>query len=612
MINSRDKKTMQPIPDQNPNDRGFMAKTDMLDLFLPDVIQEDKDAIYCGPGKYARVFVIDKYPRKMHVGMLNDLFEIDNISISTYVENIPDAQVVKKLTAKLVSYQSNMIMQQKRGRMIDYGTQQAVSDLDAMREAVQTNRDRLSYVQILVTVWGKSMDELDQKGEWLDDICARKGMRPRVCVYEQARAYITGLPYKNIKYMGNMRNAVTGVVASLVPIGNTEMSHPGGIYLGNNLYTNSPVFFDNFIGPPVLTNPMMAIFGMAGAGKSVTMKTIASRAVASGEWIIILDPENEYERLVKFLGGQYFDIKSGEFSGINPFELDIEADEKGNTVNIYGKLSEIREMISMFCEKFREEPLRGQEITTVEEVIKELYSSRDITKDPDSLYREVTEEVNGRFFTGKIKKDMPTLSDLRNELEKYDATKDLAAIMKILVDGRSLSMFDGQTQIDLRKRIIGINLKHLTDEFMKFFAIVNVLSWIWGKFSNYKLKGIHKRVIVDEGWLFAKYPHAATFLEEIARRGRKYRISLLIASQQMNEFLQTESGKAIINQCATKFIMKQDANVAREVARYFTLSEACKDMISSFSQGEGLLMTDTDLVVMRMMPFDFEWEYVTT
>ncbi|HBY19536.1 MAG TPA: hypothetical protein DEG71_00710, partial [Clostridiales bacterium] len=347
-------------------------------------------------------------------------------------------------------------------------------------------------------------------------------------------------------------------------------------------------------------------------GKSVTMKTIAARAAASGEWIIILDPENEYENLIKHLGGQYFEIKSGEFSGINPFELDIEDGDKGQEVNIYSKLSEIRELISMFCEKFREEPLRGQEISIVEEVINTLYTRKGITRDPESLYREVREELHGKFFTGKVKKEMPTLSEMRVELNNYEPTKGLAEMMKILVDGRSLSMFDGQTKIDLRKRIIGINLKHLTDEFMKFFAVVNVMSWIWSRFSNWKFKAMHKRVIVDEGWLFAKYPHAAVFLESIARRGRKYRISLLIASQQVNEFLSSESGKAVINQCATKFIMKQDANVAREVAQYLVLSEACKEMISSFGQGEGLLMTDTDLVVMKMIPFDFEWDYVTT
>lgn len=81
--------------------------------------------------------------------------------------------------------------------------------------------------------------------------------------------------------------------------------------------------------------------------------------------------------------------------------------------------------------------------------------------------------------------------------------------------------------------IIGIDLKHLSGEYLKFFATVNILSWIWAKFSNWKLKVELKQVIIDEGWLFAKYEHAASYVEAIARRGRKYRISLVIASQMI-------------------------------------------------------------------------------
>jgi len=306
------------------------------------------------------------------------------------------------------------------------------------------------------------------------------------------------------------------------------------------------------------------------------------------------------------------EIKSGEFSGLNPFELDVEDDGKEQIVNIYGKLSDIREMVSMFCEKFREAPLFGREITTVEEVVKSLYAKRGITKDPRSLYREAHEEIGGQFFTGKVKKDMPTLSELQDELSQIEWTAELAEILKILTSGNSLSMFDGQTQIDVNSRLIGINLKNLTDEFMKFFATVNILSWIWSKFSNWQYKDFKKRVVIDEGWLFARYPHAATFLEEIARRGRKYRISLVIASQMINEFLANDSGKAVINQCATKFVMKQDPSVARQVSDYLLLSSSCREMMSNFIPGQGILLTNTDTTLMQITPFDFEWDYIKT
>lgn len=590
----------------------ILQQQSIIEPIIPDVLDIQKDYIYLGPKKHVRCYVISVFPNHMNIGYLNELFEIDDINISTYIENVPDSDVIRRITGKLTVYQSNMILKQKRGEVIDYAMRQAVDDLDSLREDVQTNKDRMSYVQVMVSIYARTVEELDNKTDIFNDICARKGMKPRILVYDQLKSFINTLPYNNVKITENMRNMTTGGLACLIPTGNTELSHKNGIFLGENVLTSSPIFYDNFIGPPALTNPHMAVFGMAGAGKSVTLKVIAARGVASGEWVIVLDPEAEYQNLIKHLGGQYIEIKSGENSGINPFEIDVEDDGTTKTVNIYGKVSEIREMLSMFCEKFRGRPLHGQEITAVEEVVKELYAKRGITKSVDSLFTEVRNQVDGKFFTGKVKKDMPTLSELREELGKIPYTQELADLMKIITAGGSLALFDGPTKIDFEKKIIGINLKYLTDDFMKFFATVNILSWVWSKFSNWKYKQFKKRVIVDEGWLFAKYERAANFLEEIARRGRKYKICLVIASQMINEFLATDSGKAVIHQCATKLIMKQDPSVAREVTDFFVLSSRCAELVSMFSQGQGLLLTETDLVVMKVITFDFEKQYVTT
>ncbi|MCT4611774.1 MAG: DUF87 domain-containing protein [Clostridia bacterium] len=586
------------------------GKLSLVDMIMPDAYQETKDYIYLGPNKYARMHAISVYPHNVYVGILNEFFaELGNIDISTYIENIPNSQIIRTLTNKMTALQSNLILEEKNVSASNYGLRKAIADLDNLRESIQTNTDRMFVVQVIITIWGDSEQELKEKCSVFEDICSRKALKPRVLTFDQGGAFISSLPYKNIKHDDSIRNMTSGAIASFVPTGNTEMSHKSGIYLGNNVFTNSPIFFDNFIGPPEVTNPMMGIFGMAGAGKSVTMKLVASRGAASGEWVIILDPEQEYKDIVDHLGGQYIEIKAGSNIGINPFELEVESDGQ---LDIYAKISEIREMISLFCEKYRQMPLKGEEITSVEEIMKEMYTKRGITKDGDSLYEAKSEEVDGKFFMGKVKKEMPTLSELREELAKNPYTQDLAQTIKIITGDGSLAMFDGQTKVDLNKRIIGISFKHIGDDFMKFYAMVNILSWIWGKFSNWKYKDIKKRVIVDEGWLFAKYERSAAFLEEIARRGRKYKISLVIASQMINEFLGSDSGKAVIHQCATKLIMKQDPSVAKVVADFFDLSDKSADFLGSFTAGTGMLLTEQDQVVLKMNAFNFEWGYIKT
>jgi len=603
MANNKDKK----IKKQDDLDRGTQT---LLDMIVPDVINENKDYMYFGPGKYSRVYAISTYPQHIHIGFMNDFFaELGNIDVSTYIQNIPNSEIIRTLTSKMTAIQSNRILEERKGSVADYGLRKAEQDLDELRERIQTNSDKMFIVQIIITIWGNNEEDLFNRGVLFEDICARKNLKPRVLTFDQAKGMLTSLPYKNIKYNENMRNMTTGGIASLVPTGNTEMSHKSGIYLGNNVFTQSPIFYDNFIGPPLVMNPMMGIFGASGAGKSVTLKLITSRGASYGEWIIILDPEEEYKELVNHLGGQYIEIKAGAKVGINPFEVEKESD--GN-IDIYSKISQIREMISLFSEKYRQRPLQGEEITHLEEVVKTLYARRGITKDADSLYEEKATEVEGKFFIGKVKKELPTLSELRDELEKNKGTEELAKTLKILTGDGSLSMFDCQSKVDLNKRVIAINFKHITDDFMKFYAMVNILAWIWGKFSNWKYKDIKKRVIVDEGWLFARYKKSASFLEQIARRGRKYKISLVIASQMIDEFLGSESGEAIIHQCATKLIMKQDPSVADRVAKFFDLSEQAGNYLGTFPVGMGMLITENEQVVLRVTPFNFEWDYVTT
>lgn len=586
----------------------------LIDLVMPDVLHEEKDYVYMGHKRYTRVYALSGLPRTMYVGYLNDFFSLGNIEITSYVENIPDNTIINTLTTKLSVLISNANIQRKKGNIVDYAEELAISDLEGLREAIQTNRDRMSYSQILIKVYGNNKEDLENKCEYFEDMCARKSIKPRMIATEQTKALISAAPYLKVDIKDNLRSFTTGAVACLIPTGNTELTHKTGIYLGENAYTKSPIFYDQFIGPPVITNPHLYVAGASGAGKSVLLKLIAARSAAAGEWVVILDPEKEYQSLIKHLGGQYIDLRPGMKSGINPLELEVEFDDKGNKfVNIDAKVSDMRELLNTFCEKFRPgEPLNGKELSVIEESVKSLYFEKEITSSPDSLYYDMKEEKDGQFYINKVKKPMPILSDLREKLAANESTASLADTMKLITGDKSMSMFDCHTSIDFNSRIIGINFKDISGEFDKFYAMINVLTWIWAKFSNYRYKTIKKKVVVDEGWYFARSQRSADFLEEIARRGRKYRISLCIATQQISEFLGSVSGKAVINQCATKILMKQEPTVAKEIAEFLDLSARCHQLMTSFSPGQAILRAESELVVLNVRPFDFEWPYVTT
>lgn len=587
------------------------------DLILPEVCSEGKDLIYLGPNKYLRVYAIVGFPRQMNIGFMDDLFTLGNIDISSYIEPIPDSQIINRLTSKYSQIKSNINLQVKHGYALDYGMVHAADDLDALRELIQTNKERMFFAQPIIYIWGRNQQDLDDKSNTLHDLCSRKAMKIRCLTYDQTKGFLTGLPLKNISFSEYLRNMTTGAVASLIPLGNTKLSHRSGILLGRNLNTKSEIFYDNFIGAPELTNPHTFVCGTTGAGKSVFMHIRSARSVAAGRWCVILDPKGEYKTEIDCLGGQYIELRPGVKSGINPFELEIEEDTSGKKrIDLYGKRTEIIHLISIFSERFRGEPLRGQEITAVDGVTSKLYSDCGINEDAETLYTEVEKSLDGgKYYTGKVKKKLPTLSDLREGLIEYNRSLNLAnlseliEIMKMITGDGPMAIFDCQSSITLDNRLIAISFKMLSDEFTKFFATVNVMSWIWSKFSNWKLKDRLKEVFIDEGSLFTKYEKAIDFIDHVARLGRAFHIALTLATQSMEDFISSKQGRAIVSLCATKIILRLEPAVARQTVEYLNLSANCREYISSFSSGRALLRTEQDIVLMEIGPKKYEWTF---
>ena len=78
----------------------------IMDLLLPDTLQERKDYLCLGYNKYSRIFVMTVYPEQTWVSWLDDLFNIGDINISVKIEPSSNGNVINQLTKKLVQSQS--------------------------------------------------------------------------------------------------------------------------------------------------------------------------------------------------------------------------------------------------------------------------------------------------------------------------------------------------------------------------------------------------------------------------------------------------------------------------------------------------------------------------
>lgn len=154
-----------------------------------------------------------------------------------------------------------------------------IADLEDLRLLIQTNQDKLFFATIFIMLNCETLQELNEKTKILQSELNKKTSMIRTLTFRQIDGLKTVLPIGNEPIANYERNMVAGGISTLIPISNPNTSHNNGVFIGRNMFTNSPVYIDTFIGPPMLPNPHVFICGTSGGGKSVALKTLTARNI---------------------------------------------------------------------------------------------------------------------------------------------------------------------------------------------------------------------------------------------------------------------------------------------------------------------------------------------
>lgn len=599
------------VKDEEVKERVFGNVPSVVELISPDGFYIGRDYLQVGK-KYYRMYVAADYPQSLYIGWLEEIKQLGNMDMSVHVFPGEPRDVVNQLTRKITQYQAQYMLDSERGDNYDLGLlKRAVQDLETLREDVQMNRDRLYYITIILAVSADSPEELDKNSKILEGVLAGRTVRARRAFLRQDQAYRSLVPVGDNRYGDCARNFNTGAAVSLFPFASPEFSHKKGIPLGVNLFTGSPVIFDNFIGPPVLTNMNVGIFATSGAGKSFLLKLLSLRGALLGICSAFIDPDGEYDLLTRKVGGTVVKIEPEGESVINPFDIEEEENEGKPVVDILQKVAEIKNLVGMIVEGVSRDKMTAVELSLVEDAVQEEYREKGITKDPGSLYEQGGEGGDG-FYVGRKKKEMPTLSSFAGRLSGKKGGERLATILKPFLKGGTLGIFDGQSNVKLKDApLVSFNINEIKDEFMRTYAMYVLTNWVWEKFVK-KNPGQKKRVVIDEAWMFFKYKDTALFLENLARRARKRNASLTVASQSFAEFSNSQEGRAVLTNSATVFLLKQASTDIDSVQEIFHLSGGQRDFLLSCGVGEALLMAGRNSTALKVVASDYEKEFIST
>ncbi|OYW84415.1 hypothetical protein B7Z17_04135, partial [Candidatus Saccharibacteria bacterium 32-49-10] len=163
-------------------------------------------------------------------------------------------------------------------------------------------------------------------------------------------------------------------------------------------------------------------------------------------------------------------------------------------------------------------------------------------------------------------KGQPLLEDLYTELHKLGQLK-LCEKLEKYISGSLADVFNAQTNIELDNRLVIFDIKDLPESLRQIMMLI-----ISNFVKNQVMAKPEKRLLViDEGWLLLEHEESARFIAGLVRRARKYYLGVSIISQQANDFLKSDYGRAIASQSALRILMRQDTTTIKGVVSEFNL-----------------------------------------
>src|SRR6267378_5450118 len=306
----------QPLSSE---ERRFARGTRTLaDLLAPAAVEVARNHVRL-EYQYARVLVVVGYPRTVAAGWLTPLLEFEHpIEIGVHVHPLETASIVKLLGHKLVQLQSSRLVEVRGGRLADPEREVAFEDAERLRDALQRGEERVFSVSLYVLLRAASQRALDDLTRRVESTLDGMLAHSRVAILEQERAFHACLPVGRDDLLA-YRNLDTTSLATTFPFTSSSLSMERGVLYGVATRSQTPVIIDPFDAS--LENANLAVFAMAGAGKSYFVKLMALRNLLAGVDFLIVDPEDEYRGVCQAADGQYIRLASSSTHNLNPFDL---------------------------------------------------------------------------------------------------------------------------------------------------------------------------------------------------------------------------------------------------------------------------------------------------
>ena len=552
------------------------------DVIGPSALTFERDYMIIGT-TYARAMMVSNLPSFLRGDILTELSNMPfNMLTSVHYRALPQSKAITLLKNKLVDVNANVVTLQKKASRNGYSVdvispeiKQASQEVESLMGDLTQDNQKLFYTTITAVIFAKTKEELDENTKLFQATAERFVCQAMILATQQEAGLTTALPLgRNKLKVERLLNSRAAAI--FLPFGVKELWQDDGMYYGLNGVSKQMILYNRSSA----INGNGCIFGVPGSGKSFSAKReIVNVLLHTDDDVFVIDPENEYAGLAKLFYGSSIRIAPGSDVHINPMDMGLDYSAEGDD-----PITMKADFIASICEAATGSryPLTPIQKSVIDRCVK-------------NVYREYirTLRAEGKSEDAKI---VPTLRDFYEEvkLQPEPEAHNLALALEKFVEGTQNS-FAFRTNVNVNNRFTIYNIKDIGTG-MKSIGLQVCLDNIWNKMiANYK-KGKRTWLYCDEFHLLTQTEISAKYTQQIWRRARKWNGIPTGITQQVEDMMKTEEGRAIIGNSEFVMMLSMNAYGRAQMQQMYNLTDAEMEYITSSGSGHGLIYNGKDII----------------
>jgi len=480
-------------------------------------------------------------------------------TLSIFIEPASSTELLKKARQRLSVLEMQQNERLKAGKIRDQQIDKNIGEVMSFIDELVHEAEKGVVYSLYLQLEADTQKELDALHKELQNIAGSMDLTFNQYTFGQKQAFKNFLPFAQDHLQEN-RILQSTAVSYLMPFVSKHLQDADGIFMGVNAYNDSLIFMDPFTS----RNNNMNIFGVSGSGKSVTSKVLMNRLYMRGVQILAIDPEGEYVNLAKSLGGEV--IQFSRENGINPFHINSTKEN-----DILDHISTLKTFFKFFI------PQDHYDGAVLDENLIKLYDS-----------------------------GTPNFENLLELLGNHSMAKDLS----VLSTGSLRGIFNSKRKLELDNNFIVLDLHDLKKDEKREPAMYLLTSLIWNLINIQN--GKKRMLFIDEAHKVLVDHEVAVFYRELVKQARKRNTGVVSITQDVEDFLHNEYGKAIITNSETKILLKQSYAALSEIGTIYPMTDEEKQQLGHLGIGEVILFREAEHLRLNTIVLPFEKPLVFT